>query len=153
MTLKALCRHVLARNPLKRAVEQGSMGHLKCVGKILLGDGEAMVLTGHHHGLVAEVLHRVSGAVMATLHLLSARPTGQRQNLVPKANPEQWDLAIHHLTRKSDRVLAGLGIPRPIGKEHAVGRMGHDLVNRRLGGHHSHSATEIHENAQDVALH
>ena len=78
MALKAIGRDILARDPLKRAIEQGSMGHLECVRQILLGDGEAMVLTGHHHGLVAEVLHGVISAMMAKFHLLGAGPAGQR---------------------------------------------------------------------------
>ena len=106
MALKAVGRHIVARDPLQRAIEQRPMGHLQCVRKILLGDGEAMVLTGHHHRLVAEILHGVIGAVMTKLHLLGARAAGQRQNLVPQTNPEEWDPAVHHFPCKGDRILA-----------------------------------------------
>ena len=111
-----------------------------------------MVLAGHHHSLVTQVLHGVIGTVMAELHLLGPGPAGQRQNLMPKTNTEQRNRSIHHLTREGDRILAGLGIPRPIRKEDPVWGARHDLINRRLRGHHRHLAAEIDKNAQDVAL-
>ena len=111
MALKAVCWHIFARDPLKRAIEQRSMSHLKFVGQILLGDGETMVLAGHYHSLVAQALHGVIGAMMTKLHLLGAGPAGQRQNLMAQTNPKKWNRTVHHFTREGDRIFAGLGIP------------------------------------------
>ena len=66
------------------------MSNDQIVGQIGICDRKTVVLTGHHHCLISQVLDRMVGSVMTVTHFFGASATGQRQNLVSETNTEEW---------------------------------------------------------------
>src|SRR3990167_5515848 len=109
-----------AGQTLQGAIKQADVGGTQVGRQSLLVDGKAMVLTGDGDPATVEVLDRMVGAVVAKLHLEGLGTGGQRHDLMPKANAEDWDAGLNQLTGRRDGIVARLGIPRAIGQEDAV---------------------------------
>ena len=69
--LKSERRCICAPNTLQGTVKQGLVAYHQVVGQGAFINRKPMVLTGDMHYLGRQILHRVIGAVVAKLHLLS----------------------------------------------------------------------------------
>ena len=69
-----------------------------------------------------------------------------------EADAEGWQAALHELSRRRDRVAAGLRIARSIAEEEPVGCELQHLDGRGPGRHHGQPAAPARQHAQDVAL-
>ena len=92
------------------------------------------------------------GAVVAELHLQGLRAAGQPQQLVAEADAEGGMPSSQQFADRLDRVVAGLGIARAVGQEHAVRLQRQHFLGRRLRRHHGQPAAALGQHAQDVAL-
>ncbi len=86
------------------------------------------------------------------IHLYRARPGGQRQQLMAQTDAEHRGVGIEDLGDRLDRVVAGLGVARAVGQEHAVGLHRQHFGGRGLRRHHGQPAAARGEQAQDVVL-
>jgi hypothetical protein len=152
VALEAERRLVDVRQALQRAVEQRDVGRPERRRQRLRIDREAVVLAGDRDPAAVEVLHRMVGAVVSELHLVGAGAAGQRHDLVAEADAEGRHAAVDAFAGGGDRVVAGLGIARAVGEEHAVGLHRQHLGRRRLRRHHRDPAAAVGEHAQDVEL-
>ena len=90
--------------------------------------------------------------MMAELHLERARTGGECEQLMPETNAEHRQAGLQNRTNRRNRVGAGLGIPRPVGEEHAVRPHRHHVRRQRLRRHHCHPAAAVNQHTQDIAL-
>src|SRR5690606_6714928 len=110
MALATERRLVPAGKALDRAVEQGAVGDAQAGRQAGGGNGETVVLAGDRHAAVALVTHRVVRSVVAELHLLGARATGEREDLVAEADAEDGNRALDEAGGRLDGVVAGFRI-------------------------------------------
>ena len=153
VVLHAEDRFALDLQALAGAVEQRLVGHGHAGGQAFGIDLEAVVLAGDLDLAGLQVLDRVVGAAMAVMHLAGLRAERQRQHLVAEADAEDRQIEFQHLP--DDRHGIGAGrrrIARPVGQEHAVGRVAQNLLGARRRGHDRDPAAERGQAAQDVAL-
>src|SRR2546430_5473456 len=102
------------REPLQRAIEERDVGNARGGRQRRRIDGEAVVLAGNQHlsGILVE--HRMVGAMVAEFHLQRLPAHCQAEKLVTKADPERRYADVEKLADRADRVIAGLGIARPV---------------------------------------
>src|SRR5258706_149223 len=84
-------------------------------------DGKTVVLAGDDHRSGIEILDRMIRAVVPELHLDGPGPGSESEQLMPEADAERGNSGVDDFADRPDRVIARLGIPRPVGKENAVG--------------------------------
>ena len=113
---------------------------------------EAVILAGDHDSPAVQVHHRMVGAVVPEFHLHRLRAAGQRQQLMSKADPERRQARVHQRANRLDRVLAGLGIPRPVGEKDPIDPQFQYLLRGRGSRQYADAATRIGQFSQDVAF-
>jgi len=145
-------RQVAVVHALQGTVEQGAVGGAQFRREAVLVHGEAVVLAADHDPARVQILDRVVGPVVTEFHLHRARASGQAEELVPEADPEQGHARRQQFADGVYGVVAGVRIAGAVGQEDAVGLFGQDLPGRRLRRHHGQAATQIGEDAQDIAL-
>ena len=64
-------------------------------GKLLRVNGKAVVLRGDFHPAGFQILYRLIAAAMAELQLEGLSAKRLAENLMPKANPENWDAGVN----------------------------------------------------------
>ncbi len=153
VALKAESRFVFPGQPLQRAVEQRDMRGAHGVGQAGRVHRKTVVLAGDGHAAAIEVFDRVIGAVMAEFHLEALASSGQPHDLMAEANAEGRHIGGDDALGRGNGVIAGFGVARAVGEEHAVGPQRQHVGGRGLRGHHGDAAAACRQQAQDVELH
>jgi hypothetical protein len=128
VALEAEGRHVGAGDALQAAVEQRT-----CVTRRLAGSVSSS--TAKPWFWLVIITRRCRGPCTGWLapwwpnFIFMVFAPGQAQQLVAEADAESRDAARQDLADGGDGVIAGLGIARAVGQEHAVG-----LQRQHLGG-------------------
>src|SRR5260370_11056869 len=90
-------------------------------------------------------------AVMTELQLKGLPSQGQPANLMPKANPENWDVP-DHFANVLDGVPHRLRVARTIRKKDSIRLHFQNVFGGSLSGHNIDFAVVVDEQAQDVLL-
>ena len=83
-------------------------------------DAEPVILARDLHRAREQVPDGLVRAAVAELELVGPGAQGQGQQLVAEADAEDRDSLGQEFLDCLDRILAGLGIARPVRQEHAV---------------------------------
>src|SRR5258706_36212 len=119
MPLETERRPVGAREPLQAAVEQRHVRRFQIRRKRVRVDGEAVVLAGDDHRSALQILHWVVGAVMPEFHFHGLRAGGETHELVAEADAERRRPGVDDFADRTDRVVAGLRVPRAVGQKYS----------------------------------
>src|SRR5260370_17042224 len=90
-------------------------------------------------------------AVMTELQLKGLPSQGQPANLMPKANPENWDVP-NHFANVLDGVPHRLRVAWAVRKKDSIRLHFQNVFGGSLGGHNIDFAVVVDEQAQDVLL-
>src|SRR5690606_16732577 len=128
MALETEGRLVRPGEALDRTVEERTVGDFQVGRQAVRGNREAVVLAGDDHLAAGFVANGMVRPVVAELHLLGARATGERQDLVTEADPEDGDRSLDEAGGRLDRVVAGFRVPGSVRQEDAVRGVGERLL-------------------------
>src|ERR671935_653739 len=76
-------------------------------------DCEAVVLRGHEHASGRTLEHGMVRTTVAERELVRAMTGGERQQLMPEADPEHWDPS-HQVANCCNLLAEGLGVTGPV---------------------------------------
>src|SRR5713226_1630904 len=114
-------------------------------------DAEAVILGGDFYLFGQEIFHRMIRAVMPELQFKGLPSQGQPANLMPKANPENWDVP-NHFANVLDGVPHRLRVAWAVGKKDSIRLHFQNVFGGSLRGHNIDFAVVVDEQAQDVLL-
>src|SRR5713226_1612663 len=152
MPLETERRPVGAREALQAAVEQRQVRRLQIRRKRVRIDGEAVVLAGNDDRSARQILHRVVGAVMPEFHFHGLRTGGKAHKLVAEADTERRSLGVDDFADRTDRVVAGLRVPRAVGQKYSVRLEREGFLCLSLRGKNRDPTAALDQHAQYVAL-
>ena len=103
--------------------------------------------------ITAHTLHRMVRAAMSLVHLDGLGSCGERQHLMAQTNAEKRHIRIEQRLDHGHGIFAGCRrIARPVGQEHAIGLVLHNLGIGGFGWQHRHACTRLHQIAEDIVL-
>src|SRR5258707_858156 len=152
MPLETERRPVGARETLQAAVEQRYVRRFQIRRKRVRIDGEAVVLAGDDDRSARQILHRVVGTVMPEFHFHGLRARGETHELVAEADAERRRPGVDDFADRTDRVVAGLRVPRAVGQKHSGRLEREDFLRARLRGKNRDATAALDQHAQYVAL-
>ncbi|AGH47863.1 putative thioesterase [Sphingomonas sp. MM-1] len=137
----------------ERAVEQRDMRGPRVRRQRLRIHREAVVHAGDLDPAVVRTLDRMVRAAMALVHLVGRGADGEAEELVAEADAEDGLADLQQLPDHRHGIFAGRGgIAGAVGEEHAIGLVGHHLVEGSRRRHHRDAGAGIDQVAQDVPL-
>src|SRR6266404_5068872 len=153
MILHAENRPAPVPHPLHRPVVQIHPVHAHLRRQRIRVHREPVVLRRDFHPARRQVLHRLVRAAMPELQFERFAAERLAQYLVPQADPENRNPALHQITHRPHRITQRGGIARPVGEKNPRRLVRQRFLGRRRRRHHLHLEPMLPQPPHDVVFH